>query len=317
VLALLERPQGDGSDNALGDSGADGPIGDTSNLHADYPLSFSDSYDSDPEDMGLGIGDPQNVCGDDLRCQFFPNPDEALITNRSVANFAGFDGDEASGDWELTLGDSVPNEPTGTWVSWTITIRHAGTLKDCQAGGDFSPFPDVPGAHPFCDEIWWMKDSEISIGFGDGTYRPSIEVTRQAMSAFMARLFGAQLTQCSTPPFPDVPVDHPFCREIKWMNEAGISTGFGDGTYRPSIAVTRQAMSAFMARLAGASLPACSAPPFPDVPVDHPFCKEIRWMKDAGVSTGFGDGTYRPSIAVTRQAMSAFMQRVSSELPLP
>ena len=40
-----------------------------------------------------------------------------------------------------------------------------------------------------------------------------------------------------------------------------------------------------------------------------------RWMKDKGVSTGFGDGTYRPADAVTRQAMSAFMQRVSALLP--
>jgi hypothetical protein len=135
------------------------------------------------------------------------------------------------------------------------------------------------------------------------------------MSAFLARLAGATLTPCAAPPFPDVPVDHPFCPEIKWMNTAGISTGFGDGTFRPSIAVSRQAMSAFLARVAHATLPACTAPPFPDVPTDHQFCKEIRWMLVNSISTGYGDGTYRPSIAVTRQAMSAFMYRVSSKLP--
>jgi hypothetical protein len=32
-------------------------------------------------------------------------------------------------------------------------------------------------------------------------------------------------------------------------------------------------------------------------------------MADAGISAGFGDGTYRPSEPVTRQAMSAFLNR--------
>jgi hypothetical protein len=39
-------------------------------------------------------------------------------------------------------------------------------------------------------------------------------------------------------------------------------------------------------------------------------------MKAMGISTGYGDGTYRPTAAaVTRQAMSAFMYRVSAQLP--
>jgi FG-GAP repeat/S-layer homology domain len=177
------------------------------------------------------------------------------------------------------------------------------------------PFTDVPVDHPFCAEIKWMKVMGISTGFGDGTYRPSIAVTRQAMSAFMARLAKANPGPCPEPPFSDVPVDHPFCREIRWMKANNISAGFPDNTYRPSIAVSRQAMSAFMARLVGATLTTCTTPPFSDVPVDHPFCREIKWMKANNVSTGFPDDTYRPSLAVSRQAMSAFMQRVAPLLP--
>jgi hypothetical protein len=184
-----------------------------------------------------------------------------------------------------------------------------------------APFPDVAISHPFCLEIRWMKDNAISTGFGDGNYHPGDVVTRQAMSAFMARLAGVagSLPACASEPFPDVPTGHTFCKEIKWMKDTGISAGFGDGNYHPADAVTRQAMSAFMARLAlgaaGASaLSACSVAPFPDVPTGHPFCKEIKWMKDTGVSIGFGDGSYHPGDAVSRQAMSAFMFRVNSQL---
>ena len=175
-----------------------------------------------------------------------------------------------------------------------------------------APFSDVGTGHTFCAEIEWMKQARISTGFGDGTYKPGDAVTRQAMSAFLARLKAASLTNCVSPPFPDVPTSHPFCKEIEWMKDNGISTGFGDGTYKPGDNVTRQAMSAFLARmrLNQAGLPLCVSPPFPDVPTSHPFCKEIKWMKDNGISTGFGDGLYHPDDDVTRQAMSAFLYRV-------
>jgi hypothetical protein len=177
-----------------------------------------------------------------------------------------------------------------------------------------APFNDVATSHPFCTDIEWMEGSSISNGFGDGTYRPNLGVTRQAMSAFMARFAEATTTPCASQPFTDVPTSNQFCGQIQWMKDQGISTGFGDGTFRPSTIVTRQAMSAFMSRLAGAAPTPCVTPPFPDVPVEHPFCKEIRWMKDQGISTGFGDGTYKPGLPVTRQAMSAFIYRLNNFL---
>jgi hypothetical protein len=174
-----------------------------------------------------------------------------------------------------------------------------------------APFPDVPTSHQFCAEIEWMSQTGVSTGFGDGTYRPATAVSRQAMSAFLARFAHPNYGECGEfGPFNDVPPSNPFCAEIQWMQAAGISAGFEDGTYRPFAAVTRQAMSAFLARLAGATLPACTSAPFSDVPTGHPFCEEIRWMKDTGISTGFGDGTYRPGANVTRQAMSAFLYRL-------
>lgn len=55
---------------------------------------------------------------------------------------------------------------------------------------------------------------------------------------------------------------------------------------------------------------ASAAATFPDVPESHPFFDEIEWMNDTGVTTGFVDGTYRPSQNVTRGNMAAFMQRL-------
>lgn len=51
---------------------------------------------------------------------------------------------------------------------------------------------------------------------------------------------------------------------------------------------------------------------FTDVPPGHPFFDEIEWMAANGISTGYADGTYRPADVVTRQAMSAFMERLGT-----
>jgi hypothetical protein len=177
------------------------------------------------------------------------------------------------------------------------------------------PFSDVQVSHPFCSQIKWLTDNAIATGYGDGTFRPSASVTRQAAAAFLARLAGASLSNCHSAPFSDVPIEHPFCREITWLTQSGITTGYGDGTYRPLAVVSRQAIAAFLARLAGATPAACSSPPFSDVPTTNPFCPQIRWLVENGVATGFGDGTYRPGVAVTRQAIAAFLYNVAPLLP--
>jgi hypothetical protein len=212
-----------------------------------------------------------------------------------------------------TFEDSAASTPNGDQSDNSATWAGAAYIVGSPCFT--APFGDVSTGHPFCREIEWMKQSGVSTGFGDGTYRPASAVTRQAMSAFLARLGSAVLTDCSTQPFNDVPTTHPFCREIKWMKDQGISTGFSDGGYHPAENVTRQAMAAFVARLANgasSSPPPCTSEPFSDVPTSHPFCPYIEWVKDNGVATGFGDGTYGPTANITRQAMAAFMYRLNS-----
>ncbi len=60
-----------------------------------------------------------------------------------------------------------------------------------------------------------------------------------------------------------------------------------------------------------ATVGAMAADQFSDVDDEHPFHDEIGWLADTGISEGWPDGTFRPSQAVSRQAMSAFMHRLS------
>ncbi|OWY63025.1 hypothetical protein B7486_55295 [cyanobacterium TDX16] len=101
----------------------------------------------------------------------------------------------------------------------------------------------------------WLVAEGIAEGFPDQTYRPSSAVSRQAMAAFMLRSLGdaGELDPPATSSFSDVSPRHPFFAEIHWTASVGVSEGYADGTWRPSAPVTRQAMSAFLHRLAGVS----------------------------------------------------------------
>jgi len=152
---------------------------------------------------------------------------------------------------------------------------------------------------------------DIAGGYPDGTFLPTAAVTRQSMAAFLYRLAG---TPAFTPPakatFTDVPKTHPFFKEIEWLAAKNIANGYADGTFGANLQVTRQSTAAFLYRFAGS--PAFTAPvtpSFKDVPKTRAFFKEIEWLAARNIAGGFEDGTFRPTIAVSRQAMAAFLHR--------
>jgi len=114
------------------------------------------------------------------------------------------------------------------------------------------------------------------------------------------------------PTFSDVPLDHPFFVEIESLAEQDVIRGFPDGTFRPTVAVSRQAAVAFLYRVAGEPAVTFSEE-FDDVGPDHPFATEITWAVEEGITTGFPDGTFRPTEPVTRRASSALLFRFAGE----
>ncbi len=201
-----------------------------------------------------------------------------------------------------------------------------GTLSYATATQGTRGFDDVPLGAQFQDEIQWLADKGISTGWeanGSRTYQPLSPVNRDAMAAFMYRLAGKpDFTAPAVTPFKDLPVGTQFFKEITWLADKGISTGWVEAdkskTYRPLQPVNRDAMAAFMYRLAGE--PEFTAPtvsPFVDVPVGAQFYKEITWLAAQGISTGWAEAgnakSFRPLQPVNRDAMAAFMFRYNTK----
>lgn len=118
--------------------------------------------------------------------------------------------------------------------------------------------------------------------------------------------------------FSDVPEGHPFAREIRWMREQGITTGYPDGSFRPNAPILRDAFAAFLFRLVGgAGFTAPTTSPFTDVPMENQFYTEICWARAKGFVNGWPDGTFRPLQPVSRDAAVAIFHRVAGRPAVP
>jgi hypothetical protein len=214
------------------------------------------------------------------------------------------------------------------WYSTKILRSSAAstsiTAEGSLSGVDFTLFPerafnDIPVGTQFHREISWLGSTGVSTGYPNGTYAPLSTVNRDAMAAFLYRLAGSpSFTPPATSPFTDVATDNPFYKHITWLAGQGISTGWteadGTKTYRPLQSVNRDAMAAFLYRFAGSPVytpPASS--PFIDVPTNNQFYKQITWLANTGITTGWteanGAKTFRPLNPVNRDAMAAFLYR--------
>jgi hypothetical protein len=168
-------------------------------------------------------------------------------------------------------------------------------------------FSDVPNSSSIVDEVEFLVDEDVIAGFPDGTFRPGATLTRASAAAILYRAEeGAEPGPCPTAPFPDVPASHPFCTAIDWMVDNDYTTGFHDGLFRPGIRVTRQAIAAFLFRI---MIPnhetfVCSVPPYPDIPVSHPFCMAIVHLNDGVLPGQFPGPLFRPLQALQRGEMA-------------
>lgn len=165
-------------------------------------------------------------------------------------------------------------------------------------------YRDVPVSHPFYHDIELLVnqkiiDSRTQFGLYD-------QVTRAEVAEMMARAL--QLDgEKQTTPFRDVSRNHPRSGYITKAVEAGIISGYSDGTFRPNEKVTRGQMALFLARTF--QLEQMATTKFKDVGPSMSAYKAIQQIVAARITTGYSDGTFRPNATLQRGQIAAFTAR--------
>ncbi|GAA1622087.1 S-layer homology domain-containing protein [Leucobacter chromiireducens] len=199
----------------------------------------------------------------------------------------------------------------------TNAAPRSNTAATVTATGGTKRFLDVPKGHKFYKPIMWMYQTGLTTGVKNArgvSFLPSSQLTREAEAAFLYREAGNPSFKMPKQRFKDVGPSHKFYKPIMWMKAGGLTTGIKTKQglkFEPSWKLSREAMAAFLHRVAGK--PGFTAKNgFPDVKRGDKFYRQIMWMQSAGLTTGIKTDTgiiYDPKRTVTREAMAAFMYR--------
>ena len=126
----------------------------------------------------------------------------------------------------------------------------------------------------------------------------------------------------STYPFTDVdPAGRhaPFAEAIQWAVNEGITTGYGNGIFKPNADCSRAQVVTFLWRAAGSPAPKSEDNPFVDVFAkqdngnDNPYYTAILWAVENGITNGVDATHFAPSKTCTRAQVVTFLWRAEGQ----
>ncbi len=155
--------------------------------------------------------------------------------------------------------------------------------------------------------ITYLYHEAVMTGFEDGTIRPETNITRGEAAILIGQSLGLNGTQRATT-FKDVTVNVSSSGYIQSLADAGITNGFGDGTFRPAQLVTRAEMAILISKAYQIETAAKSE--LKDITANIAGYEYINGVTAAGIAGGYEDGTFRPHTHMNRAQFATFLARV-------
>ena len=180
-------------------------------------------------------------------------------------------------------------------------------------------FKDVTDAGSwYFDAVYWALDNNVTAGYGKGTFRPTAGLTRAQTVTFLYNLAGRpNVDGLTAQEFTDVKASDWYYSAVKWAAANKITSGYGQGTFRPNATCTRAMIVSFLmsyAKLTGTYMAPASSANFPDVPPSAWYKAAVDWAVENGITKGYGSGTFSPDVTCNRAMMVTFLKK-TAELP--
>ena len=153
------------------------------------------------------------------------------------------------------------------------------------------------------------------IGYPDGTVKPQGNITRAEIATIFFRLLTDDARDyywSQTNDFTDVSADDWFNNAISTLANAGILSGYEDGSFRPNAAITRAELVKIAVSFYDSDAAEDSG--FSDVE-GHWADMFINAAYGRGFISGYGDGTFKPDQAVTRAEAMKIINRTLDRHP--
>ncbi len=217
----------------------------------------------------------------------------------------------------LTISLLVLALPTPAWGK-PMDSEVAVDEPDAVSGSP-ALLPDTRG-HWAAQDIANLWARGVVEGFPDGTFRPAEPVTRAQWTKMLVLALGygedVQALEGVDPWYSDLDSPHWAAPFVAVASETGLVLGYGDGTFRPDREVSRAEMAAMAVRalglknvVAGSGGDAVGA--FRDAAEVPPWAVEyVALAAQAGLVTGYKDGTLQPLRPATRAEATTVIARV-------
>ena len=214
--------------------------------------------------------------------------------------------------WECSVCHKLFADAEGkTEIKLEDTVLQPVKPEKCD-GGDKCPsiiLTDVDRSPTswYHEAVDWAYVNEITKGSSTTKFSPNAECTREQMVTFLWRAMNMPKATITSCPFTDVNPGAYSYAAILWAYENEIINGTAKDKFSPSAPVTREQVVTILWRLAKS--PSVEGKmPFSDVNAGYSF-DAIRWAAANNVTTGYPDGTFRPTKSVSRAEIVTLLYR--------
>lgn len=159
------------------------------------------------------------------------------------------------------------------------------------------------------------KHDAYICGYPDGTVKPERQITRAEVATIFYRLLQDEAREnvwSRTNSYSDVASGAWYNSAVSTLTNAGILTGYEDGTFRPNAPITRAEFATIAARFYHA--PEVTGDAFPDISGSWARVY-INRAAALGLVRGYPDGTFRPNTEITRAEVMEIINNVLFRTP--
>ncbi len=161
--------------------------------------------------------------------------------------------------------------------------------------------------------VYKAAEAGITTGKGD-SFDPNGKLTRAEAVAFFYKKAGSpDVSELPEAEFTDVTADDWYHDAVRWAKANGITSGYGQGTFRPDAVVNRAMVVTFLmnyAKFAGRYEATEESAGYTDVPEGIWYEEAVNWAAHEGLTVGYGENTFQPTVPCTRAMMVTFLVRM-------
>ncbi|KOP70702.1 S-layer protein [Lysinibacillus sp. FJAT-14745] len=172
-----------------------------------------------------------------------------------------------------------------------------------------SPFTDIDQYSSHYDNILKLYSQGAISGYADKTFRPNQNVTRGQAAKMLATVLNLDLKNVEDPYFKDVPESSEYYNYIAALQNAGIMSGYSNGTFMPNEVITRGQLAKILALGFKFEIASNYNHSFQDVTSQTSNAIYIQTLVDLKITEGTTPVTFSPYNAVTRGQIASFIVR--------